>query len=251
MQNIQRLLIAPDSSRKYLIKQDAMNLLLGIILCLIYIDYLINDKLPYSAAWFKCSYLFLLFASNLCAIFLYVLFIPQLITLNQEQDKKDQIIQLRTLLQYKLHQYLNINQCLINSLQLPGLILVFLDLFGESQEQTQSIKTLVRYSVFGYFINRIIIVKFIESAHEEQMIVEFKESFIKIKELQEIQMNSLDICPICYEEFKIKEHIAEYQCQGKHTFHQDCVLKWLKMPMNKTKVCPYCKQLPDCINKYF
>ncbi|CAD8161061.1 unnamed protein product [Paramecium octaurelia] len=27
-------------------------------------------------------------------------------------------------------------------------------------------------------------------------------------------------------------------------------LKWLKMPMNKAKVCPSCKQLPDSIHKY-
>ncbi|CAD8075404.1 unnamed protein product [Paramecium sonneborni] len=104
--------------------------------------------------------------------------------------------------------------------------------------------------ICGYLLNRIIITGFFESALDEQMIVEFKESFIKIQELNEIQVRSLDICPICYEEFKIKEYIAEYQCQGKHTFHQDCVLKWLKMPMNKTKVCPYCKQLPYSINNY-
>ncbi|CAK74729.1 unnamed protein product (macronuclear) [Paramecium tetraurelia] len=251
MENIQRLLIAPNSSRKYLIKQDGNNLLFSIILCLFYIDNLMNEKLPYSAAWFKCSYLFLLFISNLCAIFLYVLFIPQLITLKQEHNKKDQIIQLRTLLQYKLHQYLNINQYLINVLYFAGILLVICDFFGEALEETQNIKKILRYSVFGYLLNRIFITGRLENALEEQTIVEFKESFIKIEELNEISLSTLEICSICYEEFRAKDFVAEYQCQGKHTFHQDCVLKWLKMPMNKTKVCPYCKQLPDSINKYF
>ncbi|CAK79446.1 unnamed protein product (macronuclear) [Paramecium tetraurelia] len=250
MQNIQRLLIAPISSRKYLIKQDAMNLLLSIIFCLLCIDNLMNNKLPYSAAWFKCSFLFLLFISNLCAIFLYVLIIPQLITLKQEQNKKDQIMQLRTLLRYKLHQYLDINQCLINILYFAGIILVILDFFGESPESCQNIKKILRYSVCGQLLNRIIITGQFENTLEEQTIVEFKESFIKIEELKELSLSTLDVCPICYEEFKVKEHIAEYQCKGRHTFHQDCVLQWLKTPMNTNKVCPYCKQLPDSINKY-
>lgn len=54
-----------------------------------------------------------------------------------------------------------------------------------------------------------------------------------------------DDCPICYDQFKVKDVVAEYQCEGKHKFHKVCVVNWLKADLNKKKNCPYCKMTPN------
>jgi hypothetical protein len=49
------------------------------------------------------------------------------------------------------------------------------------------------------------------------------------------KMNS---CPICLEEYKEDDNIAELQCDKRHFFHERCIDDWLK----KKQECPLCKK---------
>lgn len=52
--------------------------------------------------------------------------------------------------------------------------------------------------------------------------------------------NSNDTCPVCLDEFKIKEKIAVCPCQ--HGFHIKCIIQWLE----HKKICPMCKARVGC-----
>ena len=49
--------------------------------------------------------------------------------------------------------------------------------------------------------------------------------------------NSKDVCSICLCNIVIGEKIITLNCSQKHSFHEDCIKKWLKYNF----VCPLCK----------
>ena len=57
---------------------------------------------------------------------------------------------------------------------------------------------------------------------------------IKYKKLKNKSSN--EVCPVCLDEFRSGEKIA--QCPCKHVFHCKCLLQWLQ----ESNTCPMCKQ---------
>ena len=45
-------------------------------------------------------------------------------------------------------------------------------------------------------------------------------------------------CGICFEDFVQGKDISELSCSGRHIFHTECLLRWVKV---KT-ICPLCKE---------
>lgn len=45
-------------------------------------------------------------------------------------------------------------------------------------------------------------------------------------------------CSVCWKDYKDKDQLGAFPCEGKHTFHLDCINNWLKVRFN----CPVCRQ---------
>ena len=60
-----------------------------------------------------------------------------------------------------------------------------------------------------------------------------------------------EICPICIVDFEEGDDIRLLPCEGKHSFHQQCVDPWL---LKLSSSCPICRQgelsLPLCQKKH-
>ncbi|CAD8073027.1 unnamed protein product [Paramecium primaurelia] len=244
MQNLEKLLIAaPKQYRFYLILHHSLNLIHEVCFCLYYLDNLINGRLPFTLAWFRCSYLFLIFILSLGASILQVLIIPQLITLNQ-QSRRDFINAFKLLLKQKLISYMTKTQQIISFLQIFGLGLMIWDIFINQIEEIQDVINFIRYSISISLIKYFVIEYLLDKNLQKSILQMEQNQIIKVYQLNEKSEKIKEVCPICYDSFKSKDFIAQYLCLGNHEFHKECLMKWLQMPYNKRKICPYCKQQP-------
>jgi hypothetical protein len=50
--------------------------------------------------------------------------------------------------------------------------------------------------------------------------------------------NKQSSCCICFEEFEETVSVRETPC--KHLFHDNCILKWIKLKIDQPE-CPYCR----------
>ncbi|CAD8072424.1 unnamed protein product [Paramecium sonneborni] len=250
MQIVDKRLIAPKQFRIYLILHHCFNLIHGVWFCYYYLDNLINGKLEFRLAWFRFLYLFFIFILSLVGSVLQVLIIPQLITLNNK-NKRDLINSLKLLLKYKLNQYIGITEQFINFFYFGGSGLMIWDIFGTFNEEIQVVIYLIRYSIYINLFKYFLVKYFLEKNLEKSLLEEEQNQFIQIYQLKENSAIIKEECPICYDSFKSKDFLAQYLCAGKHNFHKECLIKWLKMPYNKQKTCPYCKQQPQDFTKAF
>ncbi|CAK79769.1 unnamed protein product (macronuclear) [Paramecium tetraurelia] len=243
MQNLEKLLIAPKQYKFYLIIHHCLNLIHGVYYCKNYLDNLINDRLPFTLAWFRCSFLFLIFILSLGASILYVLIIPQIITLNQQRTR-DFINSFKLLLKQKLNTYMGWIEDIVYLLYCFGLGLMIWDILTTQEEEIQDVINSIRYQV-TIGIVKYLIIKFVLEKWMQKAILQTEQNLImKTYQLNEKSEIIQELCPICYDSFKSKEQIAQYLCPGNHKFHQECLMKWLQAPYNKRKSCPYCKQQP-------
>ncbi|CAD8102175.1 unnamed protein product [Paramecium primaurelia] len=240
MLNYDKLQLAPNQFRWYLIQNHTLNLIQGTVFCQYYLDNLINGKLPFSLAWFRCSYLFLIFILSLSTSILYVLIIPQLITLNQK-NKRDFIIQLEQFLNFDLNFYMNEIQCLLEILYFLAYFQFLWNSITSQDEDINYIIITINYLFYIQVVKQSIKI-YLDKKLEKSILEEQLKKIIEIQQLNEhIEINK-ELCPICHDYFKYKDLIAYYLCQGKHKFHKECIIKWLDQSSNQIKTCPICRQ---------
>jgi rubrerythrin len=65
-----------------------------------------------------------------------------------------------------------------------------------------------------------------------------------------ILSNNLNVCSICYENYKVGEYFRELPI-CKHIFHKKCIDKWFYKDINNMK-CPICRTFhnKEAIGKY-
>jgi len=51
------------------------------------------------------------------------------------------------------------------------------------------------------------------------------------------QNGNIGVCGTCLEEYTENDEMIILHCEGKHTFHQNCIIPWLKMSV----YCPTCR----------
>ena len=51
-------------------------------------------------------------------------------------------------------------------------------------------------------------------------------------------------CSVCYEELQFGDKMAEFLCPGKHIFHENCILQWLRVNNN----CALCRHEIETVN---
>ena len=51
-------------------------------------------------------------------------------------------------------------------------------------------------------------------------------------------------CSVCCEELQIGDKMAAFSCPGKHIFHENCILQWLKTNNN----CVLCRHEIETVN---
>ena len=67
----------------------------------------------------------------------------------------------------------------------------------------------------------------------------------RLAEPQIVNIDLLDkICSICRDDFEIGEHFAQWPCEGRHTFHFECMLGVLRA----LNTCPLCRHPVEAAN---
>ncbi|CAF0821707.1 unnamed protein product [Rotaria sordida] len=87
-----------------------------------------------------------------------------------------------------------------------------------------------QYRTYGYDFNRMW--HRITSA-SPRFIAQFR---LEGRQVVNIDQSNIE-CSLCYEEFLIGQHFAQWPCEPKHTFHFDCMLSALRA----RNTCPLCR----------
>jgi ribosomal protein L37AE/L43A len=71
---------------------------------------------------------------------------------------------------------------------------------------------------------------------------------IQYKEKDKRKIGSIKICnqeeyqcAICIDDIKARDTIIQLRCDGKHVFHEACILDWVKVRL----ICPTCRGAID------
>ncbi|CAF3112485.1 unnamed protein product [Rotaria sp. Silwood2] len=107
---------------------------------------------------------------------------------------------------------------------------------AQQQEHQHHLKALIheeaeyQYNTYGHNFNRM-----------WHRIASASPRFIAQFRLEDRQLVNSDQpnieCSLCYEEFRIGQHFAQWPCKAKHSFHFDCMLSALRA----RNTCPLCR----------